>query len=92
LRQPSDEEDEPPKPPARRGRPPKNLKIDDDVSPDLSNAKTVKSEDTAETTRRRLAGDKTRNTNTSTIGPSTFHNMLGSFSARRTDKVGEYSG
>jgi bromodomain-containing protein 9 len=62
------------------------------VSPDLSNAKTIKSEDTAETTRRRLAGDKTRNTNTPTKGPSAFHDMLGSFSARRTDKVGEYSG
>jgi bromodomain-containing protein 9 len=91
LRQPSDEEDEPPKPPARRGRPPKNPRIDDDVSPDLSNAKTIKYEDTPDTIRKRLAGDKTRSTNTPT-NPSTFHSMLGSFSTRRTDKVGEYSG
>ncbi|GJN30187.1 hypothetical protein PR202_gb18475 [Eleusine coracana subsp. coracana] len=92
LRQPSDEEDEPPKPPARRGRPPKNPTIDDDVSPDLSNAKTIKSEDNAETIRKRLTGDKTRNTNTPMKDSSTFHSMLGSFSARRPDKIGEYSG
>ncbi|GJN09203.1 hypothetical protein PR202_ga27186 [Eleusine coracana subsp. coracana] len=92
LRQPSDEEDEPPKPPARRGRPPKNPRIDDDVSPDLSNAKTIKSEDNAETIRKRLTGDRTRNTNTPMKDSSTFHSMLGSFSARRPDKIGEYSG
>ncbi|TVU48497.1 hypothetical protein EJB05_08135 [Eragrostis curvula] len=91
LRQPS-EEDEPPKPPARRGRPPKNPRIDDDMSPDLSNTKAIKSEDNAETMRKRMGGDKSRNTSTPTKDSPTFHNMLGSFSARRTDKIGEYSG
>uniref|UniRef100_A0A0A8Y5X2 Uncharacterized protein n=1 Tax=Arundo donax TaxID=35708 RepID=A0A0A8Y5X2_ARUDO len=92
LRQPSDEEDEHPKPPARRGRPPKNPKVDDDLSPDLSNGKTNKPEDNAETIRKRLTGDKTRNTNIPTKDSSTFHSMLGSFSAKKTDKSGDYSG
>uniref|UniRef100_A0A0A9DUP9 Bromo domain-containing protein n=1 Tax=Arundo donax TaxID=35708 RepID=A0A0A9DUP9_ARUDO len=92
LRQPSDEEDEQPKPPARRGRPPKNPKMDDDVSPDLSSVKTNKPEDNAETIRKRPTGDRTRNTNMPTKDSSTFHSMLGSFSAKRTDKIGDYSG
>ncbi|XP_062209752.1 uncharacterized protein LOC133911506 [Phragmites australis] len=91
LRQPSDEEDEQPKP-ARRGRPPKNPKVEDDVSPDLSNVKANKHEDNAETIRKRLTGDRTRNTNTPTKDSSTFHSMLSSSSVKRTDKIGDYSG
>ncbi|XP_062216889.1 uncharacterized protein LOC133916989 isoform X2 [Phragmites australis] len=92
LRQPSDEEDERPKPPARRGRPPKNPKTDGDVSPDLSNVTTNKPEDNAETIRKRSTGDRTRNTNIPTKDSSTFHTMLHSFSAKRADKIGDYSG
>uniref|UniRef100_A0A0A9EID5 Uncharacterized protein n=1 Tax=Arundo donax TaxID=35708 RepID=A0A0A9EID5_ARUDO len=92
LRQPSDEEDEQPKPPARRGRPPKNPKVDDDVSPDLSTVKTIKPEDNAETIRKRMTGDRNQNTNIPTKDLSMFHSMLGSFSAKRTDKIGDYSG
>ncbi|CAN6302437.1 unnamed protein product, partial [Urochloa humidicola] len=91
LRQPSDEEEEP-KPPARRGRPPKNPKTEDDVSPDLSNVKTNKPEDNADTGRKRSTGDRTRVTNAPLKDPSTFHSMFGSFSAKRTDKAGDYSG
>jgi len=91
LRQPSDEEEEP-KPPARRGRPPKNPKTEDDVSPDLSNVKTNKPEDNADTIRKRSTGDRTRNTSTPLKDPSTFHSMFGSFSAKRTDKISDYSG
>ncbi|CAN6290794.1 unnamed protein product, partial [Urochloa humidicola] len=91
LRQPSDEEEEP-KPPARRGRPPKNPKTEDDASPDLSNVKTNKPEDNADTIRKRSTGDRTRNTNAPLKDPSTFHSMFGSFSAKRTDKTGDYSG
>ncbi|OEL29267.1 hypothetical protein BAE44_0009710, partial [Dichanthelium oligosanthes] len=91
LRQPSDEEEEP-KPPARRGRPPKNPKMDDDLSPDLSNVKTNKSEDNADIIRKRTTGDRTRNTNAPLKDSSTFHSMFGSFSAKRTDKIGDYSG
>ena len=91
MRQPSDEEEEP-KPPARRGRPPKNPKTEDDVSPDLSNVKTNKPEDNADTIRKRSTGDRTRNTSTPLKDPSTFHSMFGSFSAKRTDKISDYSG
>ena len=91
MRQPSDEEEEP-KPPARRGRPPKNPKTEGDVSPDLSNVKTNKPEDNVDTFRKRSTGDRTRNTNTPMKDPSSFHNMLGSFSAKRADKIGDYSG
>ncbi|WVZ55321.1 hypothetical protein U9M48_005994 [Paspalum notatum var. saurae] len=91
LRQPSDEEEEP-KPPARRGRPPKNPKTEDDVSPDLSKMKTNKPEENADTLRRRTTGDRTRTINTPMKDSSSYHSMLGSFSAKRTDKIGDYSG
>lgn len=91
MRQPSDEEEEP-KPPARRGRPPKNPKTEDDVSPDLSNVKTNKPEDNADAIRKRSTGDRTRNANTPLKDPPTFHSMFGSFTAKRTDKFGDYSG
>ncbi|AQL09453.1 uncharacterized protein LOC100273530 isoform 2 [Zea mays] len=90
LRQPSDEEE--PKPPARRGRPPKNPKMEGDASPDLSNMKTSKPEDSIDTFRKKSTGDITRNTNTTMKEPSSFHSMLGSFSAKRADKIGDYSG
>nr|CCI55422.1 PH01B031C15.5 [Phyllostachys edulis] len=96
LRQASDGEEEPKTVP-RRGRPPKNAKktvekADDDVSPDLSNVKTSKSADNAET-RKRLTGDRARHTNISTRDASILHhNTLGSFSGKRTDKIGDYSG
>ncbi|KAL6649144.1 hypothetical protein ACP70R_013368 [Stipagrostis hirtigluma subsp. patula] len=92
LRQPSDDEDEQPKPAARRGRPPKYVKMDDDGSPDLSNVKINKPEDNAETIRRRPAGDRTRNTNIPAKDSSPFHSILGSSSAKRMDKMGDYSG
>ncbi|KAF0911047.1 hypothetical protein E2562_005434 [Oryza meyeriana var. granulata] len=97
LRQVSDGEEEQPKTVPRRGRPPKYAKktvekTENDISPDLSHAKT-KSADHAETIRKRLTGDRTRNANITTRdSPFLQHNMLGSFAGKRTDKFGDYSG
>ncbi|EEC74448.1 hypothetical protein OsI_09853 [Oryza sativa Indica Group] len=84
LRQASEpEEEQQPKTVPRRGRPPKYAKkiekTENDVSPDLSNAKT-KSADHAETIRKRLTGDRTRNANITTRdSPFLQHNTPGSF-------------
>ncbi|KAG8073317.1 hypothetical protein GUJ93_ZPchr0006g43659 [Zizania palustris] len=96
LRQASEEEEEQPKTAPRRGRPPKYAKkivekTDNDMSPDLSNAKT-KSADNVETIRKRLTGDRTRNANITRDLSFFQHNTLGSFSGKRTDKIGDYSG
>ena len=97
MRQASDSEEEQPKTAPRRGRPPKNAKkpvekVEDDVSPDLSNVKTNKSVDNTET-RKRLIGDRTRNTNISMRDSSILHqNTFGSFSGKRTEKSAAYSG
>ncbi|KAG8095615.1 hypothetical protein GUJ93_ZPchr0013g36267 [Zizania palustris] len=96
LRQVSDGEEQPKMAP-RRGRPPKYTKkivekTDNDVSPDLSNAK-AKSADNVETIRKKLTGDRTRNANITTRDSSFFqHNTLSSFAGKRTDKIGDYSG
>lgn len=97
LRQASDSEEEQPKIAPRRGRPPKNAKrtvekTERDVSPDLSNPKANKSADNTET-RKRPAGDRTRNTNISMRdSPILHHSILGSCSGKRTDKTGVCSG
>ncbi|KAF2937114.1 uncharacterized protein [Oryza sativa Japonica Group] len=97
LRQASEpEEEQQPKTVPRRGRPPKYAKkiekTENDVSPDLSNAKT-KSADHAETIRKRLTGDRTRNANITTRdSPFLQHNTPGSFAGKRTDRFGDYSG
>jgi bromodomain-containing protein 9 len=54
--------------------------------------KANKPEDNVDTFRKRSTGDRTRNTNTPMKDLSSFHDTFGSFSAKRTDKIGDYSG
>ncbi|KAM0835990.1 hypothetical protein ACQ4PT_062600 [Festuca glaucescens] len=97
LRQASDSEEEQPKTAPRRGRPPKYLKkpaekAEDEVSPDLSSVKTNKSADNTET-RKRWSSERTRNTNISMRDSSILqHNTFSSFSGKKTEKTGAYSG
>ncbi|KAE8808435.1 hypothetical protein D1007_15184 [Hordeum vulgare] len=95
LRQASDSEEEQPKTAPRRGRPPKNAKktvekVEDDGSPDLSNVKGNRSVDNTET-RKRWTSDRARN-NITMRDSSILHNTFGSFSGKKTEKTGLYSG
>lgn len=93
MRQASDSEEEQPKTAPRRGRPPKNAKktVEDGGSPDLSNVKGNRSVDNTET-RKRWTSDRARNNITMRDSSILHHNTFGSFSGKKTEKTGVYSG
>ncbi|XBH58481.1 uncharacterized protein [Aegilops tauschii subsp. strangulata] len=96
LRQASDSEEEQPKTAPRRGRPPKNAKktvekVEGDGSPDLSNVKGNRSVDNTET-RKRWTSERTRNNITMRDSSILHHSTFGSFSGKKTEKTGVYSG